>query len=80
MENEMIPRQTEQKIITDLERMIKSGKKGSLLLSDYVDDNWGACMDFAMLYEASDDLGYFVNQQREQGVSVKVEEDRISVL
>jgi len=80
MENELISQQTEDKIIKDLKQIIDSRKKGKIILSDYMDvEDDMACLDFAMLYEGSEALQYFINDQRFKGVQIEIEEDNISV-
>lgn len=80
MENALISKQTEKKIINDLKDIIEKGGKGEILLTDYVDNNIGACMDFAMLYEASDEVQYFIKQQKQQGIGIEIEEDAIRII
>ncbi|NDV45778.1 hypothetical protein D0T49_01765 [Paludibacter sp. 221] len=79
MENALISKATENKIISDLQKIIESGKKGKVMLADYVGANQGACMDFAVLYEASDDLRYFIKEQQVKGAKIDIQEDSILV-
>lgn len=80
MENELISQQTEEKLINDLKKIIESRKPGKIQLSDYINSGLDmACMDFAMLYESSSALQYFINDQRSKGINIQVEEDDISV-
>jgi hypothetical protein len=37
-------------------------------------------MDFAVVYESSDEIQSFVNEQRQKGISIEVNERDISVL
>lgn len=80
MENELISQQTEEKIIKDLKQIIESKKTGKVMLSGYMNtDKAMACLDFAMLYESSEALQYFISEQRLKGVNIEIEEDNISV-
>lgn len=80
MENSVIPRHTEKKIISDLDNIIQHDKKGKVNLDDYVSDDMGSCFDFAMLYEASDELRDFIQDKRRNGVKIDIQEDSIDVL
>ncbi len=80
MENELISNVLENKIIDDLKKIIDNKKARKINLSHYVKNDMGACMDFAMLYEAFSDLRYFIDTQREKGVEIRVNEDSIEVL
>lgn len=79
MENELISNETEQKIIGDLKDVIKKGS-GRIDLETYLGGIKGACMDFAVIYESSDEIQCFVNEQRQKGVNIQVNENNISVL
>ena len=78
MENELISKQTENRMINDLKKIIESKNSGKIYLKDYV-NNPAACMDFAMLYESSDDLQYIIREQRAKGLKIEVQEDSIDV-
>lgn len=79
MENELISKEAEEKIAKDLENIIESKKPGKVLLSDYMNNSKMACLDFAMLYESSSFLQYFVKEQRSKGVNIEILEDSIAV-
>lgn len=79
MENELISKETEDRMIHDLGRIIDSKSKGKIYLRDYV-DNPDACMDFAMLYESSDELQYFIREQRIKGVRIEIGEDSMDII
>lgn len=80
MENELISPQTEENLIDDLEKLIESKKPGKILLIDYINSGRDmACMDFAMLYESSPALRYFIKEQQQKGVIIQIEEDSIFV-
>ncbi len=80
MENELISNEVESKIIADLKRLIDSKKQGKIMLGNYLDiKNVGACIDFASVYEASDGIRYFIEQQREKGIAIEVRENDILV-
>lgn len=80
MENELISKETEEKIINDLKQLAESGKKGSIKLSDYINTKQQtSCLDFAMLYESSDVLQYLVQEQRQKGVRIDIDENEIFV-
>jgi serine/threonine-protein kinase RIO1 len=80
MEDELISQLMEKRIIKDLKYLIGTGEPGKIYLGDYIMNNNDACMDFAMFYESSDDLQYFIEQERLKGVEIEVEEDNISVI
>ena len=80
MENELISPQTEEKLIGDLKKLIETKKPGKIQLVDYMNSGIDmACMDFAMLYESSSALLYFIREQQQKGVHIQIEEDSISV-
>lgn len=80
MENELISNEVENKMIDDLKKIIDKKQAGKIMLKHYVDGNMGACMDFAMIYEASSDLQFFINEERRKGVKIEIGEDAIEIL
>lgn len=80
MENELISEKTEKKIISDLNKIIDENKTGKIKLGSYIRHDMGACMDFAMLYEASEELKAYIQQKRIEGIAIEVGEDYIEVL
>jgi hypothetical protein len=80
MENELISQHTEKRIIADLKLIIEKGEPGKVFLKDYIKYEENSCMDFAMIYEASDDLRYFIEEERIKGVDIEIEQDNIAVV
>ena len=80
MENELISKEVETKIIEDLKKVIDSKKSGKIRITSYLNADRGACVDFAMVYEASDALRYFIEEQKRKGLAIDVQEDSISVV
>ncbi|MCD7972352.1 MAG: hypothetical protein LUG18_06755 [Candidatus Azobacteroides sp.] len=81
MENELTGQKTIERITDDLKKIIKSNQPGKISLGDYIPEkeNTG-CMDFAMLYEADDDLRAFINDQKIKGKKIIINEQDISIL
>ncbi|MDR1678571.1 MAG: hypothetical protein LBR81_02225 [Prevotellaceae bacterium] len=80
MENELISNKMEDKIIANLQELIDSKKPGKIMLSTYLTaEKFGTCMDFAEVYEASDSLRFFIEEQRRKGVVITIQENSISV-
>ncbi len=80
MENELISNEIENKIIEDLKKLIDSKKSGKVMIGNYLKTDKDSCIDFAAIYEASDDLRYFIEEQKKKGIAIEVEEDNISVM
>lgn len=70
-----------EKIMNDIRNVINYQGTGKVYIKDYIDmDESGACMDFAMLYEMSDELQRFINEERRKGKNIQINEDNITVL
>lgn len=66
------------KIIADMEKIVKSGKKGKLYLDNYIQSP-EACVDFAGIYESSAELQTLIKVQRENGIAIEIGEEEIKI-
>ncbi len=78
---DVISRQTEERILNDLQRLILAKKPGKIELKKYIDPKEvDACMDFAVIYEASDALQALIRRAMQDGIGIVVGQDRIEVV
>lgn len=81
MKSDFIDQYAINSIIHDLKQTVEEKHHGKIFLDDYLDEKGKkACMDFAVVYEISDDLRTYIHNLRRNGVRVEVNEDSLVVL